>query len=142
MVEEAPILNSLIEKVWARKSQSFLKYGVMVEILLNMYSDVKGLQGFDPAVLTKHKNLLNYWKRVNKEHFDHMEKNYPEIYEEYLKITEKIESFFNADWYEISIEEALNSERGGTTLRTDRRGSVHGPEDVQEIYRSDQQEKR
>lgn len=120
MVEKDLVVSTLAEKVWIRKSQSFLKYGVMVEILLNMYSDIKGLQGFDPAILTKHKNLLSHWQRVNKDHFDHIEKNYPEIYEEYLKITEKIESFFNADWYEISVEEALNSGRGDTTLRPNR----------------------
>lgn len=100
-----------MEKVWERKSQSFLKYGVMVEIMLNTYSDVKGLEGFDPAILTKHKNLLSDWKRVNKQHFDHIEKNYPEIYEEYIKITNKVERFFSSDWYEISIDEALNNRR-------------------------------
>lgn len=108
--------KDIIEKIWEKKSQSYLKYGVLVEIMLSMYGDVKGLEGFDPSVLTKHKNLLSDWKRCNKQHFDHVEKNYPEIYEEYLQIINKIEAFFLADWYAISLEKASDKIGHPTTV--------------------------
>lgn len=105
----------ILEKIHRKSSEEFLKYGVLIEIMLSKYSETKLLSDFSPSLLSKHKNLLAEWKRINKYHFDHVEKNYPELLSEYYAQIEFFERIFNLDWTEVHFEKTNNRLGDGDT---------------------------
>lgn len=128
-----------LDKIHRDASEEFLKYGVLIELMLSKYSGSKPLSDFSPALLSKHKNLLSEWKRVNKQHFDHVEKNYPELLSEYYAQIEYWERIFDLDWTEVHFEKTNNRLRNGDTksMGSDRDRGVQGSGDGSETDRPD-----
>ena len=57
------------------QSLNYLACGAMVELMLDFYTNTNMLTYFDPALKTKHMNLLTSWKRESKKIFDFLEKS-------------------------------------------------------------------
>ena len=109
----------VLDKIHKKNSEEFLKYGILIELMLSRYEETRFLSDFSPSLLSKHKNLLNEWKKVNKDHFLHMEKNYPELLSEYYAQIEFFERIFNLDWTEVHFEKTNDRLRNGDTKRVE-----------------------
>jgi hypothetical protein len=124
----------VLDRIHQKNSEEFLKYGILIELMLSRYEETRFLSDFSSSLLSKHKNLLNEWKKVNKDHFLHVEKNYPELIEEYYAQIEYFERLFSLDWTKVSFKETNARQRDGSTetMGHNRTGGIQGLEDSPE----------
>jgi hypothetical protein len=127
-------VSSVLDKIHQKNSEEFLKYGILIELMLSKYEGAKFLSDFSPSLLSKHRNLLNEWKKINKDHFLHVEKNYPELIEEYYAQIEYFERLFSLDWTKVSFKETNNRQKDRDTeaVGYNRLGGIQGSEDSPE----------